>query len=110
MVSIVFGGMVCYKELLSFGGRCFRSCRRKQYEAIEVHVNSIEGLWLAAYLAKKRMAKTLNVESERPFEAQRFGKLAAAFDASDADHGVVSAEHFESGGLTRCMCVSGGRT
>lgn len=65
MVSIVFGGMVCYKELLSFGGRCFRSCRRKQYEAIEVHVNSIEGLWLAAYLAKKRMAKTLNVVEYR---------------------------------------------
>ena len=65
IVSIVFGGMVCYKELLSFGGRCFRSCRRKQYEAIEVHVNSIEGLWLAAYLAKKRMAKTLNVVEYR---------------------------------------------
>ena len=41
------------------------------------------------------VAKTLTAESERPFEAKRFGELANAFDISDAEVGVVSAEHFE---------------
>jgi len=41
------------------------------------------------------LAKTLSVAAEKRFEKARFDKLRAAFDASDAAHGVVSAEHFE---------------
>ncbi len=82
IISMVFSGMVCYKELLSFGGRCFRSCRRKKYDAIEVHVNSIEGLWLAAYLAKKRMAKTLNIVEYR---AQWQDAYAVGEDLEDTE-------------------------
>lgn len=41
------------------------------------------------------LAKTLSVPAEAPQEAARFGKVRAAFEGSDAAHGVISAEHFE---------------
>lgn len=41
------------------------------------------------------LAKTLSVAAERPHEAVRFARLRAAFEASAAPLGVVSAEHFE---------------
>ncbi|MCW8842253.1 MAG: hypothetical protein OQK00_02435 [Rhodobacteraceae bacterium] len=41
------------------------------------------------------LAKTLSVDSERPFQKKRFSALRKAFDQSSADVGIVSAEHFE---------------
>lgn len=41
------------------------------------------------------LARTLSDPQERPFQKKRFAKLRRAFDQSDADIGVVSAEHFE---------------
>ena len=41
------------------------------------------------------LAKTLSVDSEKPFRDKRFQALRKDFDSSDADIGVVSAEHFE---------------
>ena len=41
------------------------------------------------------LAKTLSVPAEAGFEAERFARVRAAFDDSDAAHGVISAEHFE---------------
>lgn len=41
------------------------------------------------------LAKTLSVPAEAPHQADRFAKVRAAFDGSDAAHGVISAEHFE---------------
>lgn len=60
-VSIVFSTFVMYKEWIRWGGRCFRSCRRKRWDAVEIHTNSVEGLWLAAYLLKKQLVTHLNV-------------------------------------------------
>ena len=41
------------------------------------------------------LARTLSDPQERPFQKKRFTKLRRAFDQSDADIGLVSAEHFE---------------
>jgi len=41
------------------------------------------------------LARTLSMPREKRFEEARFTKLREAFQASDAAHGVVSAEHFE---------------
>lgn len=41
------------------------------------------------------LAKTLSVESEKKFRSKRFQALLKDFESSDADIGVVSAEHFE---------------
>ncbi len=41
------------------------------------------------------LAKSLVVPEERRFETQRFARIRTAFDDSDANHGVISAEDFE---------------
>ncbi len=41
------------------------------------------------------LAKTLTETREMQFETKRFTKIRQAFDASNADYGVISAEHFE---------------
>ncbi|MGD9861811.1 MAG: hypothetical protein AB7S99_01240 [Pseudodonghicola sp.] len=41
------------------------------------------------------LAKSLSVPKERQYQETRFAKVRAAFDKSDAAHGVISAEHFE---------------
>ncbi|GHF74759.1 hypothetical protein [Seohaeicola zhoushanensis] len=41
------------------------------------------------------LAKSLWVDTEMPFEAERFATVRRAFESSDAAHGVISAEYFE---------------
>ncbi len=41
------------------------------------------------------LAKTLSVDKEKPFQDERFAKVREAFGTSNAEYGVISAEHFE---------------
>ena len=83
------------KYLLSSLGRCNRSLRLHRPDNLYVRVNSIEGMWLAAFLQKQRLANRVtivedDVETEKEIPAsdideEDFLTLDAAFRSVGVD-------------------------
>lgn len=87
-VTLLFSAIVFSKECIAFALPFVRSCRRQKREAIEIHTNSIEGLWLAAYLAKKQMATNIHVvEYESAWQTPYF----VGEDISETERGLLYA-------------------
>lgn len=79
------------KYFLSSLGRCNRSLRLHRPDNLYVRVNSIEGMWLAAFLQKQRLANRVTiVETEKEIPAsdideEDFLTLDAAFRSVGVD-------------------------
>jgi len=80
------------KYFLSSLGRCNRSLRLHRPDNLYVRVNSIEGMWLAAFLQKQRLANRVTIveETEKEIPAsdideEDFLTLDAAFRSVGVD-------------------------
>ena len=79
------------KYFLSSLGRCNRSLRLHRPNNLYVRVNSIQGMWLAAFLQKQRLANRVTIvedEKEIPasdIEEEDFLTLDAAFRSVGVD-------------------------
>jgi hypothetical protein len=87
-VTLLFSAIVFSKEWIAFTLPFVRSCRRQKRDAVEIHTNSIEGLWLAAYLAKKQMATNIHVvEYESAWQTPYF----VGEDISETERALLHA-------------------
>lgn len=79
------------KTLVSFFGKCNRSMRLNRPPTLYVRANSIEGLWLAAFLKHQRLAQEVRLVEEKMLPKQYlvkeedFDVVDAAFRSVDVD-------------------------